>query len=104
MEELQRLIYRQTRSTGVHRLRRWPGCRAESEDHIFPGGNRDLVLHYVSPTIRDNTLSVSLKDVRRDVAGDLMDEETGVLARSARIENRSKQPFTIEQVFLRRGT
>ena len=56
----------------------------------FPDGNRDLVLHYASHTIRDNTLTVSLKDISRDVAVDLMyrmDEETGLLARSARIEN-----------------
>ncbi|MFC5861398.1 alpha-galactosidase [Acidicapsa dinghuensis] len=68
----------------------------------FPDGNRDLVLHYVSHTIRDNTLTVSLKDISRDVAVDLiyrMDDETGVLARSARIENRTKLPFTIEQAF-----
>ena len=68
----------------------------------FPDGNRDLVLHYVSHTIRDNTLTVSLKDIGRDVVVDLiyqMDEETGVLARSARIENRTKLPFTIEEVF-----
>jgi alpha-galactosidase len=68
----------------------------------FPDGNRDLVLHYVSHAIRDNTLTVTLKDISRDVAVDLiyrMDEETGVLARSARIENRTNQPLTIEQVF-----
>jgi alpha-galactosidase len=68
----------------------------------FPGGDRDLVLHYVSHTIRDNTLTVSLKDISRDVIVDLiyqMDEETGVLARSARIENRTRQPFTVEEVF-----
>ena len=68
----------------------------------FPDGNRDLVKHYVSHTIQNNTLTVSLKDISRDVVVDLiyrMDEETGVLARSARIENRTGQPFTIEQVF-----
>jgi alpha-galactosidase len=68
----------------------------------FPDGNRDLVLHYVSHTIQENTLTVSLKDISRDVVVDLvyrMDEQTGVLARSARIENRTNQPFTIEQVF-----
>ncbi len=68
----------------------------------FPDGNRDLVLHYASHTIRDNTLTVSLKDIQRDVIVDLiykMDAETGVLARSARIENRTTQPLTIEQVF-----
>jgi alpha-galactosidase len=68
----------------------------------FPDGNRDLVLRYASHTIRGNTLTVSLKDISREVAVDLiyrMDEATGVLARSARIENRTKLPFTIEQVF-----
>ena len=68
----------------------------------FPDGNRDLVLHYASHSIRDNTLTVSLKDISRDVSVDLiyrMDEATGVLARSARIENRTRLPFTIEQVF-----
>ena len=68
----------------------------------FPDGNRDLVLHYASHTIHDNTLTVTVKDISRDVFVDLMyrlDEQTGVLARSARIENRTNQPFTIEQVF-----
>src|SRR5271170_834598 len=68
----------------------------------FPDGNRDLVLHYVSHAIRDNTLMISLKDISRDVVVDLsyqVDQETGVLARSARIENRTQQPFTIEQAF-----
>ena len=68
----------------------------------FPDGNRDLVLHYTSHTIQDNTLTVSLKDISRDVVVDLiyrMDKETGVLARSARIENKTNQPLTIEQVF-----
>ena len=68
----------------------------------FPDGNRDLVLHYISHTIQNNTLSITLKDISRDVVVDLiyqMDEATGVLARSARIENRTKLPFTIEQAF-----
>ena len=68
----------------------------------FPDGNRDLVLYYQSYAIRDNTLMVSLKDISRDVVVDLsyqVDQETGVLARSARIENRTQQPFTIEQAF-----
>jgi alpha-galactosidase len=68
----------------------------------FPDGNRDLVLHYVSHTIQSDTLTVTLKDITRDAVVDLiyvMDQKTGILARSARIENRTKQPFTIEQVF-----
>ena len=66
----------------------------------FPDGNRDLVLHYQSYTIRNNALTISLKDISRDVVVDLLyqvDEETGVLARSALVENRTQQPFTIEQ-------
>src|SRR5579883_1506358 len=68
----------------------------------FPDGNRDLVLHYASHTIRNNELTVVLKDISRDVFVDLryeIDPETGILARSARVENRTREPFTIEQVF-----
>jgi|HubBroStandDraft_1064217.scaffolds.fasta_scaffold01034_11 alpha-galactosidase len=68
----------------------------------FPDGNRDLVLHYVSHTIQGNTLTVTLRDISRDVMVDLiyqMDRQTGILGRSARIENRTNQPFTVEQVF-----
>ena len=68
----------------------------------FPDGNRDLVLHYLSHTIREDTLTVKLKDIDRDVIVDLvyeMDPATGILARSAHIENRTKEPFTIEEAF-----
>src|SRR5271170_775474 len=68
----------------------------------FPDGNRDLVLHYVSHAIRDNVLTITLKDISRDVFVYLryeMDSETGLLARSARVENRTHEPFTLEQVF-----
>ena len=68
----------------------------------FPDGNRDLVLHYVSHAIRDNVLTITLKDISRDVFVDLqyeIDAETGILARSARVENRTHEPFTIEQAF-----
>jgi len=68
----------------------------------FPDGNRDLVLHYVSHAIHNNALTVVLKDISRDVFVELqyeIDPETGVLARSARVENRMHEPFTIEQAF-----
>ena len=68
----------------------------------FPDGNRDLVLHYLSHSIRDNMLTIVLKDISRDVKVDLLyeiDPATGVLARSARIENDTKETFTIEQAF-----
>jgi alpha-galactosidase len=68
----------------------------------FPDGNRDLVLHYLSHTIRGNSLTIKLKDIERDVIVDLlyeMDPATGVLARSARIENHTKELLTIEEAF-----
>lgn len=68
----------------------------------FPDGNRDLVLHYLSHKIQGNTVTITLKDIERDVFVELryeMDGETGVLARSARIENHTKSSFTMEQAF-----
>ena len=68
----------------------------------FPDGNRDLVLHYVSHAIRGNVLTITLKDISRDVFVDLqyeMNAETGILARSVGVENRTHEPFAIEQAF-----
>ncbi|MGI8771172.1 MAG: alpha-galactosidase [Acidobacteriaceae bacterium] len=68
----------------------------------FPDGNRDLVLHYISHSIQGNELTITLKDIERDVVVQVRydaDPATGILARSARIENRTKQPFTIEEAF-----
>jgi len=68
----------------------------------FPDGNRDLVLHYLSHSIRENTLTIVLKDISRDVNVELryeIDPATGILARSARMENKTKEPFTIEEAF-----
>jgi alpha-galactosidase len=59
------------------------------------------VLHYVSHQIDGDTLLVRMKDISREVYVTLryrMDGETGVLARSAVIENRTAAPFTMEQV------
>ena len=67
----------------------------------FPDGNRDLALQYVSHTITGSTLRLLLKDVSREVYVTLEympDAETGILRRSAEIENRMSTPFTIEQV------
>jgi alpha-galactosidase len=66
----------------------------------FPDGNRDLVLHYVSHSIQGNTLIITLKDILLNVYVTLeykIDAATGILCRSAIIENRTKAPFTIEQ-------
>jgi alpha-galactosidase len=67
----------------------------------FPDGNRDLVLRYVSNEIHGESLSVVMKDISRGVYVTLvyqMDGETGILRRSAEVENRTEFPLTIEQV------
>ena len=67
----------------------------------FPDGNRDLVLHFVKATPDGaQAIDILLKDISREIYVTLrysMDAETGILARSANIENRDKQPVIIEQ-------
>ena len=66
----------------------------------FADGNRDLVLHYESHTVRPDGVDVVLKDVSRKLLVTLhysIDPASGILARSATIENREAQPATIEQ-------
>lgn len=66
----------------------------------FADGNRDLVLHYESHTVTANGVDVVLKDIKRPVYVTLhysMDPESGILIRSATIENREDKPVTIEQ-------
>ncbi|WP_255462599.1 alpha-galactosidase [Granulicella sp. WH15] len=67
----------------------------------FPDGNRDLVLQYDSHTIEGRRLKIVLKDISRDVYVDLeyqIDVVTGVLTRSANVENRTSAPLTVEQI------
>lgn len=69
---------------------------------IFPDGNRDLALQYVSHRIDGNELFIRMKDTSREVYVTLeykADTETGILRRSAEIENRTDGPVTIEQAF-----
>jgi alpha-galactosidase len=66
----------------------------------FVDGNRDLVLHYESHTTTADGFDVVMKDIKNAVFVTLhysMDQESGVLARSATIENREPQAITIEQ-------
>jgi len=66
----------------------------------FHDGSRDLVLHYQSHTVTENGVDVVLKDITRAVVVTLhyrMDAGSGILARSATIENREDNPITIEQ-------
>jgi alpha-galactosidase len=68
----------------------------------FADGNRDLVLHFVKAThASQDSYEILMKDVSRELYVRLryaMDPDTGVLARSADIENREKEPVMIEQL------
>src|SRR5579864_2930694 len=66
----------------------------------FPDGNRDLVLHYLSHTLAGSHLAVMLKDISRDVRVELrydIDPESGILARSAHIENHTGKSLFVQQ-------
>jgi len=67
----------------------------------FADGNRDLVLHFLkTASSSSNSAEIVLKDISREIYVTLaysMDSESGILARSASIENREKQPVLIEQ-------
>jgi len=58
------------------------------------------VLHYLSHTINGSHVSVLLKDISRDVRVELrydMDPDSGILARSAHIENHTGKPLSVQQ-------
>jgi alpha-galactosidase len=65
----------------------------------FPDGNRDLVLKYVSHKLDGDTLTVTVKDIERAVVVGLrysIDRATGIVGRSATIENKTTAPIMIE--------
>jgi alpha-galactosidase len=73
-----------------------PGVKA-----VFPDGNRDLVLKYVSHRIDGETLLVELADITRPLKVTLryrIDPATGVVSRSAIITNRSRRTIRLDQV------
>jgi alpha-galactosidase len=66
----------------------------------FADGNRDLVLHYESHVATGHGFDVVLKDIARPIFVTLhyeMDPASGILARSATIENRGTDAVTVEQ-------
>ena len=66
----------------------------------YPDGNRDLVLHYVSHAIKGNALTITLKDIDRSLFVELhyvVDHETGIVGRSAVIENKTQTPVMLEE-------
>jgi alpha-galactosidase len=65
----------------------------------FPDGNRDLALKYVSHSIEGSELKVVMKDISREVYVTLAyraDAATGIVERTATIDNKSDKPFTVE--------
>ena len=68
----------------------------------FVDGSRDLVLHYTSSSKHDdNSIDVVVKDISRAVIVTLHYKidpgESGIVARSATIENHEPKPIMIEQ-------
>ncbi len=66
----------------------------------FADGNRDLALKYVSHAIEADALTIVLKDISRDVFVTLhytADSSTGVIGRSASIQNKTGAPIMIAQ-------
>jgi alpha-galactosidase len=66
----------------------------------FADGNRDLVLHYDSHAETTHGFDVVLKDISRPIYVTLhyaMDSASGILARSATIEDRGTDAVTVEQ-------
>jgi len=66
----------------------------------FTDGNRDLVLHYDHHENATDGFNIVLKDIKRQVFVTLhyaINPVSGILSRSATIENKEEQPITIEQ-------
>jgi alpha-galactosidase len=62
-------------------------------------GNRDVVLRYLSHQIRENSLDITLKDIRDDIQVVLhyrVYPEYGILERSATIQNKTAKPLMVE--------
>ncbi len=67
----------------------------------FADGNRDLVLKYRSHQIDGNTLTIELMDILRPFSVTLryvVDEETGIVGRSATARNDGPAPVRIDQI------
>jgi len=65
----------------------------------FADGNRDVVLRYDSYRIADGALSIVLRDAQAGVNVLLRytaDSSTGIIGRSAHIENASQQPLVVD--------
>jgi alpha-galactosidase len=62
-------------------------------------GNRDVVLRYESQQIHDNSLDITLKDIRDDIQVVLhyrVYPDHGILERSATVQNKTAKPLMVE--------
>ena len=62
-------------------------------------GNRDVVLRYLSHQVGENSVDITLKDIRDDIQVVLhyrVYPDHGILERSATIENKTTKPLTVE--------
>ncbi len=67
----------------------------------YPDGVRDIALAYVSHRLKADGIVIRLKDIHREVYVELtyaMDEATGILARSAVVENRTSSWVQVDQM------
>lgn len=67
----------------------------------FPDGNRDLVLRYASYRIVKDRLQITLRDKQAGIEvilGYAVDPDTGIIGRSASIENTSAGVVTLDRV------
>ncbi|ESQ88111.1 hypothetical protein ABENE_16410 [Asticcacaulis benevestitus DSM 16100 = ATCC BAA-896] len=67
----------------------------------FPSGVRDLVLKYLDHTLTSEGITLRMKDISTEVYVELrysMDKATGLLARSAVVDNRTKAWLRVDQM------
>ena len=66
---------------------------------IFANGNREVVLHYVDHQLKNDNLEITLKDEGSPLVVHLhyrVYADSGIIERSARIENRTSEAVTLE--------
>ena len=82
----------------------YPGYGSEGvNEHAlkitFPDGLRNVVLHYLSHAINGNTLTITTKDIERNLTVDLrytVYPDTGIIGRSSLITNHTPTPIVVE--------
>ena len=65
----------------------------------FANGNREVVLHYVEHQLKNDNLEITLKDEGSPLFVHLhyrVYADSGIIERSARIENRTSDAVTLE--------